>query len=423
MERLAAAPLSFDALGMAPYFAETLAGRGILAPTPVQALVFPRLLAGESLFFTSATGTGKTFAYLIPVLERLLASASRRAAGPRALIAAPTYELCSQIKAEADSLLEPAAVRLSPEDSAAENAPPRPGAPSLKTALLIGGGNIGRQIDGLRKEKPDIIIGNPGRLLQIARAGKLRPGNLECLVLDEADRLVSDELAGETGELLKFFRPARHGGEGERLLVTGCSATLSAKTREKLLGLFDAENPPAFPLLESRDRSVLGERIRHWAIFSERRKKIDALRSFLAAAKPRKTLIFTARTEDAGKILSRLQYRHIAAAGLSGSMDKGDRKRALDGFRRNRVTALVASDLAARGLDIDGISHIIALDVPQDGDAYIHRAGRTGRAGKAGIMLTIGDAGEMRALARLEKKLGIVIYPKELRGGKIAAPE
>jgi superfamily II DNA/RNA helicase len=394
---------------MSPRFAEALAGRGVLSPTPIQALVFPRLLAGESLFFTSATGTGKTFAYLIPAIERLLtppaAPAPRRAAGPRTLIAAPTYELCSQIKAEADSLLEQA------------------GALSLKTALLIGGGNIGRQIDGLRKEKPDIIIGNPGRVIQIARAGKLRLGNLECLVLDEADRLVSDDLAGETGELLSLIRPLRRSGEGEEPLVTACSATLSAKTREKLLGLFDAENPPVFPLLELRDNSVLGECIRHWAIFSERRKKIDALRSFLAAAKPRKALVFTARTEEAGKILSRLQYHHIAAAGLSGGMDKSGRKRALDDFRKNRVTALVASDLAARGLDIDGISHIIALDVPQNGDAYIHRAGRTGRAGKAGIMLTIGDAGEMRALARLEKKLGIVIYPKELRGGRIAAPE
>ncbi|MDR2785502.1 MAG: DEAD/DEAH box helicase [Treponema sp.] len=412
-----AASGSFAALGAAPYFIEALAGRGIFSPTPIQALICPRLLAGESLFFSSATGTGKTFAYLIPIFQRLLASAPspRPAGGPRVIIAAPTYELCSQIKAEADFLLEPAnAARRGPE-----NAESTPAAGPLKAALLIGGGNISRQIEGLRKEKPDIVIGNPGRILQIARLGKLKPGNLEYLVLDEGDRLVSPDLAEETGEFLRFS--ARPGAEKKRPLVTSCSATLSAKTRELILSLLDAEDRD-FPLLESHDRAVLGERIQHWAIFSERRKKIDTLRSFLAAARPRKVLVFTAGAGEVGNILSRLQYHHIAASALFGGMDKGGRKQALDDFRKNRVTVLVSSDLAARGLDIDSISHIIALDVPQNGDAYIHRAGRTGRMGKAGIILTIGDAEEMRALAKLEKKLGIAIYPKELRGGKVTVP-
>ncbi|MDR2052454.1 MAG: DEAD/DEAH box helicase [Treponema sp.] len=410
VEGIAAAG-SFAALGIAPYFIEALSGRGIFSPTPVQALVCPRLLAGESFFFSSATGTGKTFAYLIPIFQRLLASAPCPAGSPRVFIAAPTYELCSQIKAEADFLLEPAnAARRGPE-----NAGP------LKAALLIGGGNAGRQIDGLRKEKPDIVIGNPGRIVQIARLGKLKPINLEYLVLDEGDRLVSPDLAEETGEFLRFVRAARPGAEKKRPLVAACSATLSAKTGERILGLLDMQGQD-FPLLESHDKTVLGERIQHWAIFSERRKKIDTLRSFLAAAGPRKTLVFTAGAGEVGNILSRLQYHHIAAAALFGGMDKAGRKQALNDFRKNRVAVLVSSDLAARGLDIDGISHIIALDVPQNGDAYIHRAGRTGRMGKAGIMLTIGDAEEMRALAKLEKKLGIAIYPKELRGGKIAAP-
>ena len=411
---------SFAALGIARYFIEALAGRGIFSPTPIQALVCPRILAGESLFFSSATGTGKTFAYLIPIFQRLLASvpSPRPAGGPKVLIAAPTYELCSQIKAEADFLLEPAnTVRRDPETGGS-----LPAAGPLKTALLIGGGSIGRQIDGLRKEKPDIVIGNPGRILQIARLGKLKQGNLEYLVLDEGDRLVSPDLAEETGEFLRFVLAARPGAEKNPPLVTACSATLSAKTRDRILGFLDMEKPD-FPLLESHDRAILGDHIQHWAIFSEKRKKIDTLRSFLAAAGPRKALVFTAKAGEVGNILSRLQYHHIAASALFGGMDRGGRKQALDDFRKNRVVVLVSSDLAARGLDIEGISHIIALDVPQNGDAYIHRAGRTGRMGKAGIMLTIGDAEEMRALAKLEKKLGIVIYPKELRGGKIVAPQ
>jgi superfamily II DNA/RNA helicase len=280
---------------------------------------------------------------------------------------------------------------------------------------------MARQIDVLRKEKPDILIGNPGRVLQIALLGKLWLGKLEYLVLDEGDRLAAPELAEETGRLLRLIRESRPGGGEKRLLVAACSATLSAKTREKLLGLLGAERPADFPLEEARDSSVLGERIQHWAIFSERRRKIDTLRSFLAAAEPRKTLVFSSKAGEPGNILSRLQYRHIAASGLFGGMDKGSRKRTLDDFRKNRVAVLVSSDLAARGLDIAGISHIVALDVPPSGDAYIHRAGRTGRMGKAGIMLTIGDADEMRLLAKLEKKLGIVIYPKELWNGKVVA--
>jgi superfamily II DNA/RNA helicase len=433
-DETAAGAGSFAALGIAPYFIEALAGRFIAAPTPIQVLVCPRLLAGESLFFRSATGTGKTFAYLIPIFQRLLGpdgasrltdgkagGASRPTGGPRVLIAAPTYELCSQIKAEADFLLG--------------GAVPAP----LGTALLIGGGNLSRQIDGLKKDKPDVIIGNPGRILQIAQAGKLKLGRLEYLVLDEGDRLVADDLAGETGELLRFAAAARNsagpGGGIERAhpVIISCSATLAAKSRDRIAELFGpAARPGAspaqagpldVPVVESEDRAVLKEHIHHWAIFSEKRKKIDTLRSFLVAAKPRKTLVFTARAGDVGNILSRLQYHHVAASALFGGMDKKNRKQALDDFRKDRVTVLISSDVAARGLDIAGISHIIALDVPQDGDAYIHRAGRTGRMGKTGIMLTIGDADEMRALVKLEKKLGIAIYPKELWGGKVLAPE
>jgi superfamily II DNA/RNA helicase len=189
------------------------------------------------------------------------------------------------------------------------------------------------------------------------------------------------------------------------------------KTRERLLPFLGEA------LISGVEDDVLKNKITHWAIWSESREKISTLRSFFAAVKPRKVLIFTGRGDDVGKTAARLQYHHIAAGGLHGKMDKKGRRAALEDFRHSRTTALVTSDLAARGLDISGISHVIALDVPSEGGAYLHRAGRTARAGKEGIMVTIGDAEEMRALANLEKKLGIVIYPKERFGGGIAAPE
>jgi superfamily II DNA/RNA helicase len=382
-------------LGVDPVFIERLGERGITSPTEIQRQVIPRLLEGRNTLFSSATGTGKTFAYLIPLFQSLRADPPPSAHWPALLICAPTYELCSQIKQEADFLL-----------ASIEGAP-------LKAGLVIGAGAMGRQIDGLKKDKPQVIIGNPGRLLQLGRMGKLHPARLRFLVLDEGDRLVADELFEETRTLIGLI-PAGH-----EHLTAACSATLPPKSRERILPFLGSS-----PVTEEHDgRAVIRDRIIHWAIFSEARRKTGTLRSFLAAAKPRKALIFTARGGDVGNIVSQLQYHHLAASGLFGDMDKKNRKQALDDFRRDRLQILVTSDLAARGLDITGVSHIIALDVPRDGEAYIHRAGRTARAGNRGVMVTIGDEDEMRRLAALEKKLGIVVYPKELYNGKVIAPE
>jgi len=201
------------------------------------------------------------------------------------------------------------------------------------------------------------------------------------------------------------------------LVIAACSATVSEKTRELLKELLDGAE-----LLETDEQEILRDRISHWAIFSEARSKNQTLVSFLAAAKPKKTLVFTGRSNDAGKTASILQRKKIAVAALFSGMDKKDRKEAMERFRSGKASVLVSSDLAARGLDIPGISHVIALDVNEDKDAYIHRAGRTGRAGKKGVMVSIGDEIEMRRLAALEKKLGIVVYPKELYGGKVCEP-
>jgi superfamily II DNA/RNA helicase len=391
----------FGELGTAPFFIRRLGERGIRTPQEIQRRAIPPLRAGENLLFRAPTGTGKTFAYLLPLLERLFAGdgepeGPRRGAGPRLLICAPTYELCSQIKAEADFLLR--------------DWSPGPGRAGPRAGLFIGSAALGRQIETLKKERPGVAVGNPGRLLQLERMGQLRLRGLGALVLDEGDRLVADELRGETEELVRLL-------PGERQSAA-CSATLSAKSRERLLPLLGS--PCA--VLEAGGEEVVRKFIEHWAFFCEGRRKITLLRSFLAAAKPKKALVFTGRGGDAGKVVSQLQYHHIPALALHGDLDKKARRAAAEAFRSGKVSILVSSDLAARGLDFPGLSHIVALDVPDNGEAYIHRAGRTGRAGKRGIMVSIGDEGEMRRLAALEKRLGITVYPKELHGGRIIAP-
>jgi superfamily II DNA/RNA helicase len=279
---------------------------------------------------------------------------------------------------------------------------------------------LSRQIDSIKKNRPHVVVGNPGRLLLLAKMGKLKLRSLDFLVLDEADRLTSPECREETDALahLAAEELKRRASTGQAaFVIAACSATVSAKTKELLAPLLDGAE-----LLETDEQEILRDRISHWAIFSESRRKNQTLVSFLSAAKPKKALVFTGRSNEAEKVTSILQRKKIAADALFGGMDKKGRKTAMDRFRSGKAAVLVCSDLAARGLDIPGISHVIALDVSEDRDAYIHRAGRTGRAGKKGIMVSIGDEVEMRRLAVLEKKLGIVVYPKELYEGKVHEP-
>ncbi|MDR1252941.1 MAG: DEAD/DEAH box helicase [Treponema sp.] len=406
---------NFTDLGALPVFAEKLASRAITVPTAIQRLVIPPLLSGKSVVFRSGTGTGKTFAYLIPALQRLFAGidaaagddAGKRARyqGPAALICAPTFELCSQIRDEIEWLLTQKPGRAAPADR-------------VNTALLIGSVSLNRQIDGLKKTKPLVAVGNPGRLLVLAKMGKLRFQDLRFLVLDEADRLTAEESLEETRGLARLIeREVR----GKGLTAAACSATVSEKSGELLAPLFAGAE-----FIASDAQEILRERIEHWAIFSEERKKVQTLRSLLAAIKTKKAgfkaLVFAGGNDEAGNIVSQLQYHHIPASGLFGKMDKQNRKDAVDAFRAGKSRVLVSSDLAARGLDIAGISHVIALDVPADKEIYIHRAGRTGRAGKQGVMVSIGGEAEMRRLAVLEKKLGIIVRPRELYQGKITEP-
>ncbi|AEJ19404.1 DEAD/DEAH box helicase domain protein [Gracilinema caldarium DSM 7334] len=385
--------ITFEQLGVAPLFIGRLLERSFTKPTAIQERVIPVLLSRRDCLFQSATGTGKTFAYLIPLLqnllEDLLEQTDPKRHGPQLVVCGPTYELCAQIKKETDFLLE--------------------GSP-LKAVLLMGGANISRQIEILKKNKPHIIIGNIGRIIQLEQMGKLSLQQIRQVVLDEADRLVADDLKEETNRFVSLLPQER--------LLAACSATIGEKARQRLLPIL-REN---YINITVENHEVLQKNIEHWALYAESRKKIGTLRSLLVATNPKKVLVFYNINGQIGNVVSQLQFHKIAALGLFGEMDKQARKKAIDDFRSGRVRVLITSDLAARGLDIQDISQVIALDVPDSTDAYAHRAGRTGRAGKHGIMITIGDAIELERLAKLEKKLGIVVYPKILYKGQILTP-
>lgn len=439
----------FSDFGIGEEIIQRLSAAGITSPTAVQQKIMPLVAEGKNLMFQSETGTGKTFAYLLPILQRLCDNP--KSSNPvRVLVASPTYELASQIKAQ---------VRLVSD---------------VKCALCIGGAPISRQVE-LLKEKPQIVIGGPARLLELIHLKKLKADAVETLVLDEADRLLSPELRNDTEGLLERIP--------RRVQLIGNSATVSDYTRKVLqnardaidraseekapaergkasgskdsagkistdmaangnkdAGAKDSGNTPAdqnpadqnpadrkqaasaieFVTLPTED--ILRKRITHVAIFAERRDKIDTLRSFINAVKPKKLLVFTAKSDQIENIASKLRYRKLECEALSAKIGKQERKSAIDRFRSGKVSILVTTDLASRGLDIPDVTHVVQLDLPQTADFFIHRAGRTARAGKTGMNCVIGDAYEMQDFAKLEKKLGLKVYPKILYKGKLTSP-
>lgn len=355
---------------------------GFSSPTPVQSEVIPKIINGENVLFQSDTGTGKTFAYLFPLITKLDALEANGSlnSSVKIIIIAPTFELASQINAACKSVTD------------------------IKTALLIGGVPIKRQIE-LLKEKPQIVIGTASRIVELIHLKKLKVENLFAVVFDETDRLLKKEAISDTSDLRNLLSPNTQ--------IIACSATINKQTK---IFFADSKNiilPP---------ENVLREKITHWAIYAENRDKIDTLRKFLAAENPKKALVFTSRADQVENIFNKLTYKKVECSCLHAKTDKQQRKNAIDFFRRGKTPVLITSDLAARGLDIPDIQYIIQMDLPQDEDFFVHRCGRTARAGKTGINVVIGDECEMHHYAKLEKKFGLTVYPKEIHNGKVIKP-
>ncbi|MBO5608409.1 MAG: DEAD/DEAH box helicase [Treponema sp.] len=390
---------SFSDIGLSREIVSRLEENGITEPTPVQKQVIPLVAEGKNILFQSETGTGKTFAYLLPLVEALEKQENPRR-DVRLLIVSPTYELASQIKQQVQKIS------------------------SLKCALCIGGSPLSKQVEKLR-EHPEIVIGGPARLLELIHLKKMRADSVKTLVLDEADRLMAPELRDDTKGLLDRLPRS--------VQLIGNSATVSDYTRKILLeardGLEGAREDTsqgsgnAIILVTLPPEDILRKKITHWALFAERRDKIDTLRSFINAVKPEKLIVFTSRSDQVDNIVGKMRYKKLECDGFSAKSDKRSRKEAIDKFRSGKIPILVTTDLASRGLDIAGISHVVQMDLPEKADFFVHRAGRTARAGQTGINCVIGDEREMEAYARLEKKLKITVYPKVLYGGKLLAPE
>ncbi|MBQ0051478.1 MAG: DEAD/DEAH box helicase [Treponema sp.] len=382
---------TFSELNIESKYIEKLAANEISEPTAVQAQAIPEILAGKSLLFQSETGTGKTLAYTLPLLQNIEAAENPRKE-VKIVIISPTIELASQIKLQVQMVSE------------------------SKVGLLVGGAPIKRQLEVL-KEKPLVVIGGPARLLELFHLKKLKLDGAAAVVLDEVDRLISPEMRDDTIALINAMK--------KDIQLIAASATITKSTQKVLQDTRVKQNGTTESDLETLflpPEDVLRKRITHLALYAETREKIDTLRKFLVAEKPEKALVFTSKIDQVANIVAKLKYKNIECTGLTAKTEKTERKSTIDRFRSGKIKLLVTSDLTSRGLDIPNITHVIQMDMPSDDDFFIHRAGRTARAGKTGFNVVIGDGYEMRKFAAIEKKLKITVYPRMLYKGRLIDP-
>ena len=362
-----------------------LKNMGINKPMPVQAQAIPALYAGRDVIARAQTGTGKTLAFLVPLAQRIDVTK----AYAQALIVTPTRELAQQIATEFK--------RLTGKESA------------IKVLAVTGG----RDFD-LQKHKLEnvchVLIGTPGRLLDHIRKGNVSLGGVDYFVLDEVDEMLKQGFIDDAAELLGMISPQRQ--------VMLCSATLSEEVRK--LGRKITVNPV---LIDINPNEATVDTIKQICIKTTDEYRDRAVAALIDRYNPYLMIVFCFSKERAnalGDVLGGMGYNVDV---LTGELSQAKRKTVMKKFRDAKLQILVASDIAARGLDIEGVTHVVNYDIPHDVDWYVHRIGRTGRAGNDGIAVTLYTADEVKWLRNIETKLNIRMEKQNLEGKVIARRE
>jgi ATP-dependent RNA helicase RhlE len=366
-------PVAFADLNLAPALLEGIEDRGFVRTTPIQSAAIPLLLAGDDLIGCAQTGTGKTAAFLVPIIQRLLTEPRRSdVPGTRVLVLAPTRELAVQIEEDFQGLAYHT---------------------GLTSVAVYGGVEAGGQERGL-KAGADVVVATPGRLIDHMGTCSTRFDALEVLVL-EADRMLDMGFWPSVRRIVSTLPTERQ--------TLFFSATIS-----------DDVFKSAFEIMQSPKMIQVGRTtgpaltVTHRTAHIASGDKIEWLLKFLRRT-PEPTLIFMRTRRGAERVARRLAAAGIRCAALHADRTQSERTAAVEGFRAGRYLALVATDIAARGLDIEGIGHVINYEVPDSPDAYVHRVGRTGRAEASGIALTLIAPEETRAFQALERALNITV--------------
>jgi ATP-dependent RNA helicase DeaD len=370
----------FASLTLAPQLCHALSDLGYEEPTPIQRAAIPPLLAGRDLVGQAATGTGKTAAFALPVLQRLLAEGGR--AAPAALVLVPTRELAVQVSE---------AMRSYGQDMGARVVP------------VYGGEPIGRQLGAL-KRGVDVVVATPGRALDHIARGTLKLSGLEIVVLDEADEMLDMGFAEDIEAILGNTPESRQ------------TALFSATMPPRIDGMVrrHLRNPVRVELGRQPSASADGLLVRQMAYVVPRGHKAAALGRVLDLEAPAAAVVFCRTRDDVDQLTEILNGRGHRAEALHGGLDQQHRDQVMSRLRNKTVNLLVATDLAARGLDVDQLTHVVNYDVPSAPELYVHRIGRVGRAGRVGTAITLVEPREHKMLKAVERATGVPIAVEKL---------
>jgi len=379
----------FAELGVRAEIVRALAEDGKEHPFAIQELTLPLALAGDDLIGQARTGMGKTLAFGVPMLQRITTDADRPLSGiPRALVVVPTRELCLQVSGDlATAAKYLTADARSSESGAAER--------KLTVTSIYGGRPYEPQIEALQKGV-DVVVGTPGRLLDLAQQGHLQLGGLSMLVLDEADEMLDLGFLPDIERILKQIPDERQ------------AMLFSATMPDPIITLARTfMNQPTHIRAEAPHSSATHDTTEQFVYRAHALDKVELVSRILQAKGRGATMIFTRTKRTAQKVADELAERGFKVGAVHGDLGQAAREKSLKAFRTGEVDVLVATDVAARGIDIDDITHVINYQIPEDEQAYVHRIGRTGRAGKTGIAVTLVDWDELPRWTMIDKALGL----------------
>jgi|LGOV01.1.fsa_nt_gb superfamily II DNA/RNA helicase len=372
---------SFNDILLKKCLVDGLKKDNIVKPRPIQSQMIGEILQNKDVIGQSITGSGKTLAYLLPIFNMIDLELKKL----QAIIITPTHELSVQVNNEIKKLAKNSNV-------------------DIRSSLLIGGVNVKRQVTDL-KRKPQIVVGSTGRMLELIKLKKLKPHTVKTIVIDEADRMINGNNIVQTKALIKTTLR-------DRQLVM-----LSATMPEEVVAI--AKEMMKEPKIVFVKEDLINKNVNHSYLEIERRDKIESLRKLIRSINPKKAIVFVNRNEIIQDVVDKLVYHKLKAIGLYGAQEKLDRQKGILDFKNGKVNVLVASDIAARGLDIKGVTHIINLDLPEKTDEYLHRIGRTGREKEVGYAISLATEYEVGYLNRVKHEFGIEMDIKKLYKGKL----
>jgi superfamily II DNA/RNA helicase len=373
--------MTFADLGLSDELLRAVAESGYDEPTPIQRQAIPSVLMMRDIIGIAQTGTGKTAAFVLPMID-ILGEGRSRARMPRSLILEPTRELAMQVS---------------------ENFEKYGKYHKLNMALLIGGTNMADQIKKLEKGV-DVLIATPGRLMDLFGRGKIMLNGCSLLVIDEADRMLDMGFIPDIEEICTKLPKQR-----QTLLFSATMPPVIKKLADKFL-----ENPKQIEVARPAQTNLL---IEQRLIRVDSRKKRDTLAHLLRTPEVRTAIVFCNRKTTVRELATSLKRGHLSVGQIHGDMEQSERIRELDRFKNDEINILIASDVAARGLDIKGVSHVFNYDVPWHPDDYVHRIGRTGRAGKTGIAITLVTNADQESIENIQKLTSTKIAEMSLDGG------